>query len=301
MDAARKRGWQVHAVNERIAFYRLEVPDGTTHYIRNITSSKGSGVLRVIAAHKDLFYEVIKDLPVTTPPTLLLQDDMVAAQKFLKTHGTVVVKPTDQGHGDGVTVAITTIAELKTAIARARMLSRRVILQKQITGDDYRLLYIDGNLAAAVIRRPAFVTGDGLHTLEELIALENRNPNRGEGYQSGLTNISLDSAEEYLGNRLQDVPMAGVEVQVVGTANIGKGGTATDMTDTLPALIREAAEVVVNKLEIGLGGLDFIVDKSGTPYLIELNNSPSLGLHEFPDIGVKQNTPDKFLDWLQKP
>jgi len=49
-------------------------------------------------------------------------------------------------------------------------------------GHHYRLFVIDGRLVTAVRWMPARVAGDGVHTIEELLANANRDPGRGEAY-----------------------------------------------------------------------------------------------------------------------
>jgi cyanophycin synthetase len=62
-----------------------------------------------------------------------------------------------------------------------------------LPGQDYRLLVVGNQLVAAARREPAQVIGDGVHTIEQLVALENKNPLRGDGHATALTKIRLDA------------------------------------------------------------------------------------------------------------
>jgi cyanophycin synthetase len=298
LEAAKRRGWQSELLKEAHNFYRLTDLQGHKYYVRNVTSHKTSGVGVYIAQHKDTQYMVIEanQLARLVPTEKVV--DVASAQQFMQQHGQVVIKPTDQSHGDGVTVNITTSEQLQAAIALASSLSSSVIIQKQIIGDDYRLLFIGGKLAAAAIREPASVIGDGEHTIRELVELENQNPDRGPGYQKRKTFIDIKSAEIFLQADMNRVPTAGEKTQVVGTANIGKGGVSIDVTDTIdPELVAEA-ERLVSHLAIGMAGVDYIVTPEGEAYFIEINTAPSLGLHEYPSVGRARQTAEAFLDWL---
>jgi cyanophycin synthetase len=51
----------------------------------------------------------------------------------------------------------------------AKKYSRRVIVEKFITGYDFRVLVIDNKLVAAAKREPAHVVGDGKNTFNILL------------------------------------------------------------------------------------------------------------------------------------
>lgn len=298
IDAATHRGWHVEMLNEVRNFYRLTDIAGHKYYVRNVTNRKTNGISVFMAQHKDIQYSIIEANQLARlVPTEQVEDE-TQAQRFLHEYQQVVVKPTDQSHGNGVTVNITTAEQLKAAIKLASSLSSKVIIQKQIVGDDHRLLFIDYKLAAAAIRDPASVIGDGTHTVRELIAIENENPDRGQGYQKRKTLIDFESAEVFLESDIERVPKSGEKVQVIGTANIGKGGVSIDVTDTVSKALISEAEHLVRHLEIGMAGVDYIITPEGEAYFIEINTSPSLGLHEYPAVGRARQTPEAFLDWL---
>ena len=296
--AAKKRGWHVTIINESCSLYRLDLPGGDCHYLKGISSVKSSAVNDLIADRKDLFHDLLGMLNIRTPDTMLYTGDLQAAYDFLEKHKTVVVKPTDQSHGKGITINITTTELLEEALQYAAGFGKKFLLQQQVEGDDYRLLFIGGKLAAAAIRKPAYIVGDGVHTTHELIAIENDSERRSDGYQEVLTTIDLPGVVRYLGPKIHTTPAMGEEVRVIGMANIGRGGACIDVTDTVnPTLVKQAKKVI-DHFRIGVCGVDFLMSKEGEAYLIEINTRPSLGLHEFPFKGQARNTPDKFLDWL---
>jgi len=300
MEAARKRGWQVEEIDPYYAFYKLTLPDGRFHYVRNITMSKNNVVNSIIADRKDLFAQLCRPLGLPLPDTLLYTTDRPEADVFLDKHRKIVVKPHNQSHGNGVTVDVTSPEELDVALTLAKSYGERVLLQQQVYGDDYRLLFIDKKLAAAAVRKPAFVVGDGTHTIRQLITLENDSDRRSAGYQATLTDIDEVAAAAYLRERLDTIPHEGDEVQVVGTANIGRGGVSIDVTDTIDPQLVQIGQTLVDHFGMGLAGVDILYEEGGQPYLIEVNTGPSLGLHENPYQGKARNTPDAYLDWLAK-
>ena len=299
MEAARKRGWRAELYHDGAGLYTVTLPDGREFFLKAMRSYKSGMVNDFIANNKSLAQSVVSDMGVRTPDTLSYISDE-SSRAFLTRHGNIVVKPLDSSHGLGVTVAIDTVGKMQVAIAKAKKYSSTVLLQQHIEGDDYRVLIIDKQLAAAVIRKPAFVAGDGTRTIWQRRALENSSGKRGSGYQKPLSLIDIQAAREYLGSDLKAVPANGKEVRVMGVANIGRGGVSEDVTETLDSGLKEDAIRLTGQLRLSVCGVDFIKAQDGTHYFIEMNTRPSLGLHEYPYKGHSRGTPDKFLDWLVK-
>ena len=73
-----------------------------------------------------------------------------------------------------------------------------MIVEKFIQGSDYRVLVVNYKFVAAALRTPAFVIGDGIHTVQELIDRENLDPRRGCGHDNVLTEIKVDEVTHEL-------------------------------------------------------------------------------------------------------
>ncbi len=68
-----------------------------------------------------------------------------------------------------------------------------VLVEENVQGKDFRFLVVGTHLVAAACRIPAQVTGDGVHTVAELVARENTNPRRGDNHALNLSKIPLDT------------------------------------------------------------------------------------------------------------
>ncbi len=238
-------------------------------------------------------------------PAMEKYTDHASFAAFLDIHQSVVVKPSDGSHGNGVTTNLTNVAQLDEAVrgALAASKSKTVLLQEHITGHDVRVLIIDGKLAAAAVRTPADVIGDGTHTIAALIDTENASDLRGTEYHTSLNVISREAATAFLGSGYIEtsVPALGEHVQVVGTANIGTGGTATDITDVLPKAIIDQSVRLLQELSLQCGGVDFIasdLEDASSYCFIEVNASPSFGLHLKPTHGSSKQVQKLFVDML---
>ena len=262
----------------------------------DLTSATG----RTTANNKYVSHVTAEHIGMPLPQTALYDTDDQAAA-FLAAHGTIVVKPLNGAHGNGVTTNIRTHEQLTAALDRARTYSTSVLLQQQVSGNDLRILVIDGRLAAATERVPATVIGDGKRTVAELIEHENAtNPLRGDNYEKPMNRIASDIATLYIGDDgLARVPATGEHVQVVGTANIGTGGSAIDRTGTVPQELVSAAERFADTIGVYTCGVDFLYDaERQTWFFIEANTSPSFGLHLWPTEGDGVDVTEIFVSRL---
>ena len=66
-------------------------------------------------------------------------------------------------------VNIETRERVIQAFEVAEEISSEVIVERYIPGHDFRLLVVGGNLVAASRRDPPQVTGDGRHTIRQLV------------------------------------------------------------------------------------------------------------------------------------
>ena len=130
-----------------------------------------------VMGNKPLVYQLMSERGLPTPDHCVY--DMCKldqAISFLEGQsGPVVVKPAyGTGGGHGVTTGIRTTSELKTASRLAARLCPDLIIEAQIDGHSYRLLYLDGVFIDAVRRDPPVIHGDGKKTIRQLVARENQ-------------------------------------------------------------------------------------------------------------------------------
>ncbi len=302
IEELRKRGINTdvfYADGTTINFLYKSVP----HVIIGCNPDISAASSFVIARNKQLTEHLLRKYSsVRLPKTMFYTADESACE-FLQENHLIVVKPADGAHGNGVTVGIREVDSLSAAIrfSRSYSPSSSVILQEQVSGRDVRVLCIDGRPVAASYRDPATVVGDGYSTIGELIDRENHeNRDRGEvSYDKPLNRISLEAANIFLGKRISHIPAKGENVVVVGTANIGTGGRSVECLSELPEDMLSDAVSAAGIAGCFICGVDFIYDRQeGTYYLIELNASPSFGLHVYPSAGKSTDIAKIYVDRL---
>lgn len=293
-----RRGVPVEAISSSGGTILSFEHSGRRRFTRSSSIDSNSSIASTICDDKAVFAQTAKYADLVTPETLVYENHG-DAQRFMNDHGKIVVKPARGAHGNAVTVNVDDNKKLDAALAAVRKAypESKTILQRQVKGDDYRLLIIGAKLAAASRRTPANVTGDGRSTLKELILKENSSPDRTVEYSEKLCKIDESEAWIYLGERASTVPGKDEVVQVVGTANIGSGGQADDVTDIVPESVVDTAVRLCDLIGASVCGVDFMHDADTDEWwLIEANLSPSFGLHLNPHSGVSRSVDAMFVD-----
>ena len=220
----------------------------------------------------------------------------------------LVIKPIDGNHGRGITVDIQNYDEALVAFNAAKEVSRRVIVEKFVTGEDYRLLVINNVLVAAAKRTPAHVIGDGRSTVEELVNKVNEDPRRGYGHENVLTMITINDLTKTIikdaGYTVDSVLPEGERLILKDTANLSTGGTAEDVTDIVHPANVSMAERISKIIDLDICGIDIMTDDISKPLsetggaVLEVNAGPGFRMHLAPTTGLPRNVAAPVVDKL---
>jgi len=309
VEEAEQRGITVLRLDD----YNL-VQLGEGKYQRRIEASITSRTSMIgveTAGNKRLTKHMLEDAGIPVPKGTVVRKVESAIDDAEWLGYPVVVKPHDGHHGKGVTTGISDEKDVREAFARAKEISDKVIVEKSYTGNDYRMLVVDGRLVAAAMREPAAVTGDGEHTIDELIAIENRNPRRGYGHEKAMTRLSTSEVTanllERAGYTLETVLPEGEVFRLELTANLSSGGSAIDVTDTVHKANRFMAERIASIVGLDIAGIDVIATTLEQPVkkiggaVIEVNAAPGLRMHLAPGQGRARNVARPIVDMLFPP
>ena len=270
-----------------------------------------SAVAESIAQDKDLTKRLLHAAGVPVPmgrPVADVDDAWAVAEEVGLP---VVVKPQDGNQGKGVTVNITTRAQLEAAFATAQSFSDEVMVERFLPGNDFRMLVVGHQLVAAARRDPPQVLGDGQHSVRELVDIVNQDPRRGSGHGTALTKIRLDDiaiarlASE--GLTPESVPVQGQRVVLRNNANLSTGGSATDVTDDVHPEIAARAIEAAQTIGLHICGVDVICESMLKPLeeqgggIVEVNAAPGLRMHLAPSFGRPRNVGVPMVDELFAP
>jgi cyanophycin synthetase len=219
-----------------------------------------------------------------------------------------VIKPIDGNHGKGNTTNITDWEMALRAFAAAKEYGRSVIIEKYITGFDFRILVINYKFICAALRTPAAVTGDGKNTIQYLIDEVNKDPRRGYGHEKVLTQITIDQFTQKMldekGYTLETVPPKDELVLLKPTANLSTGGTSTDVTDEVHPANIIMCERIAKIIGLDICGIDIMATDLRSPVkdnggsILEVNAAPGFRMHIDPSIGLPRNVAEPVVDML---
>ena len=254
-----------------------------------------SAIAESIAQDKELTKNLLHAAGVAVPlgrPVKDADDAWAAAQEIGLP---VVVKPRDGNQGKGISVNLTGEEQIKKAFTLAEEFRDDILVEKYLPGHDYRLLVIGDKLIAAARRDPPLVTGDGVHTVRQLVELVNKDPRRSDGHATSLTKIRFDEIAlarlAQQGLDADSVPPRGSRVILRNNANLSTGGTATDVTDDVHPELAACAVAAAQTVGLDICGIDVVCDTMLKPLedqgggIVEVNAAPGLRMHLDPSFG----------------
>lgn len=220
----------------------------------------------------------------------------------------IVIKPLDGNHGKGATINIDNWDNAVVAFDRAKKHSDKIVVEKFVEGNDYRVLVINHKFVAAAMRTPASICGDGYHSIRELIDLVNKDPRRGVEHENSLTTIKVDDVTlellEKKNYTLDTILADGEQLLLKPTANLSTGGTATDVTDDVHTTNIAIFERVSRTIGLDICGIDVIASDLSFPLresggaIIEVNAAPGFRMHLEPTNGTARNVGAPVIDML---
>lgn len=264
-----------------------------------------------IADEKFRTKELLGQAGIPTPGGSLVESLEEATRAAEQLGYPVAVKPEVGNHGRGITARVSNVCELEFAFEIAQKVCSSVIVEKSLTGLDYRVLVIGGSLVAAALREPAHVVGDGSASIDQLIDRINDDPRRGIGHERVLTKITINNMTERLltlrGYKLGDVLPANQKIYLKSTANLSTGGTACDVTDEVHQDVRLMCERISRLVGIDCLGIDIVAPGLDEPLdpesagIVEVNASPGFRMHLYPTEGKPRNVAKAFVEMLFPP
>ncbi len=278
--------------------------------IRATMTSLTSAIGVDVASDKSLTNRLLDSAGLPVPRADVVADVEAAVAAARRLGYPCVVKPLDGNHGRGVHLDLRTEDQVRAAFAGAIAQSRAgdVVVESYVTGNDYRCLVIGGKVAAIAERVPASVTGDGEHTVRQLVDIANSDPRRGIGHEKVLTRIKVDEAAEALvaaqGFGMDEVLPEGTWAKLALTGNMSTGGTSIDRTIEAHPDNVEIAEMAARIVGLDVAGIDFICPDIATPVretggaIVEVNAAPGFRMHTHPTEGEPQYVARPVIDLL---
>ena len=276
--------------------------------IRATIASTTSNIAVDIACDKEETKLLLEAAEIPVPNGTVIRTEADMDEAIEKFGYPLVIKPIDGNHGKGNTTNIVNREQAIKAFEAAKVYGRNVIIEKFITGYDFRCLVINNKFICAALRTPASVVGDGVHTIQWLIDETNKDPRRGFGHEKVLTQITIDQFTQKMLDdakiTLATIPAKGERVLLKPTANLSTGGTSTDVTDEVHPANVFMFERIARIIGLDICGIDIMVNDLRTPVsesggaILEVNAAPGFRMHIDPSEGLPRNVAEPVVDML---
>jgi len=271
-----------------------------------VDSTSGIGI--ELAGDKEETKKMLEDSKLPVPKGVIVYDEEELLKEIKDMQFPLVTKPLDGNHGRGVTTEIYSIEKALHGLQVAQKISRAVIVEEFIRGEDHRFLVINYKLVAVAKRTPANVTGDGKSTIQQLIDKENEHPDRGSSQEHPLALIKVDDTTKKILKEksltLETILPEGELLYLKEIANISAGGTSTDVTDIVHPENVFMAEHIAKLFSLNICGIDILTTDVSQPLtkktgaIIEVNAGPGIRMHTNPTIGIPRNVAKPIIDML---
>jgi len=266
-------------------------------YLGSFLDFDGRATL-MIASDKVLCSTMLKEAGIPVPRHAVLPSgDYRNAMAFKRTiNGPIVIKPARHtADGIGVFLRPESSASIWYAAHCAALYGEEMVVEEYFEGTNYRLLFCEDRFLSACARLPSCVVGDGIRTIRELIAMENRGRRKQGDYlpysretrpilYEILISPDLKRQLRKQGYTLKSIPHKGDKVFLQDVCHWFRGGRYEDVTDILSSEFVRVGRRAADVLGIKFAGVDLIAKDitrpaPGTYAINEVNTSPSLLIH----------------------
>jgi len=218
----------------------------------------------------------------------------------------LVVKPMQgTAMGKDVLCNITNIEQLSIYMKKSYRKHQFLTLEEFYSGlNSYRVLIFYNQVIGVVQRFSARVTGDGVHSISELIALANIVR---DSYKKTVSLGPLKVDEEYLirlkevGMTVDTIPAKNETVVLCYTCNSTRGGTMKSLGNKIckenaRLLCRAAKTLNLNIVGFDIQCEDILIPiEKSRGVIIEANHNPDISIHESPMSGIQNRVSLKIL------
>lgn len=278
---------------------------------RATMTDRTSSIAVDLASNKEETKRLLQEAAIPVAKGMCIVHESEVQEAVDKIKFPLVFKPLDGNHGKGASINVKTVDDAYAAFQHAKKYSRKIIVEKFITGYDFRVLVINHRFIAAALREPAHVVGDGTSNIQQLIDLENKDPRRGYGHENVLTEISIDKeTQDQLAKynySLDTILPKGEKCYLKGTANLSTGGTSTDVTDIMHPTNIFICERISRVIGLDICGIDIMAQNLSEPLetsggvVLEVNAAPGFRMHLAPANGLPRNVAAPVIDMLYPP
>lgn len=295
-----QKGIQVEILDEQEQFLKLS-HQGHIEYVKNANmTSKDTYIVPLIMENKTVTKKILAEAGFRVPAGDEFSALEEAEQAYVKyAERGFVIKPKSTNYGLGITIFKegASLADYMEALRLAFKEDSAILIEEFLPGTEYRFFVLDNQVRAILLRVPANVVGDGVRSVEALVAEKNLDPLRGTDHRAPLEIIQLGDVERLMLKEqnllVTSIPKKDQIVYLRENSNISTGGDSIDVTDQLDESYKAIAVEAVQALGAKVCGIDLIIPdlsikgaKEGNTYgIIEANFNPAMHMHAYTYAG----------------
>lgn len=289
IKAAKDKGVNVIDISKEMSCTAaiLEFNNQTELLVKGIVLSTMNLKTKYFCDYKQLTKSLFSTLNIPSPKSFLFSTlEEKGLNDFMEIGKKYVCKPQIAANGMGVEIGITSLLQVKDYWKKNKNMYKSFLLEEQIDGEDLRIQVIDGKIVASCLRIPAYVIGDGTHTLMELVEFRRKviyEQCPSDSLELDVTSLSLIKQQALT---LDSIPKKNQQIQLKTVSNIGQGGIAIDVSDKIHYKYKDWINKIVNFCDASYFALDVICkdytkDPSLHAFALEINSLAEWTHHTF--------------------
>lgn len=301
-DAAQRYGMPFFPLGDT-GFYQIGYGK-QGRVIEATIGAKTSCVAADIASDKQLTKMLLKNQNIPVPEGQEVHNVIDLLQEGERIGYPLVLKPRYGSKGDGVILNIRDEKKLIQSYKKIKDEFGDVIIEKYIEGKEYRVCIVDYNVVAVSLRLPPCITGDGIHSIKELIMKLNEDDLRGYDHEKPLTKVKIDDElVTYLLDKnltLNTILKDNEKINLRDNANLSTGGIAIDYTDKISEINKKICIRAARAVGLDICGIDIKINDISESILekgavMEVNAAPGIRMHIYPSKGERRDVGEAIL------
>lgn len=309
-EEAERRGMKVEVatvLGRSMDMYRYTKTDGSKMVFSGLPRPYGREVPLIDLDDKSGIKQLLEEAGISVSRGASFTDLGEACRHKETCDYPVIVKPRFGSRGRHTTTHITRMEDFIHAFQVTKQIAHHVMVEEHLYGSVYRGTMVGGVLAGVLAGDPPRVTGDGVHSISELIELKNAHKHE----RVGLFKVT-PLTEPFLGRfgyTLSSILEKGKTIDLIEKIGLSYGGNAREVTNVTHPRYKEILEHAAHVVDDPLIGFDFITPdierdpgalmREGMRWgVIECNGVPFINLHHDPLEGEPVNVAACVLESL---
>ena len=309
-----QKGIKTEILDENDQFLCLQHGEHIEYVKNGNMTSHDSYISPLIMENKVVTKKVLAKVGFNVPQSVEFTSLEQAVASYPLFEGrAVVIKPKSTNYGLGISIfqqGVHNRDDFAKAVEIAFREDKEIMVEDYLVGTEYRFFVLGEETLAVLLRVPANVVGDGVHTVAQLVATKNDHPLRGDGSRTPLKKIALGDIEQLQlkeqGLTVDSIPAKDQLVQLRANSNISTGGDSIDMTDEMHDSYKRLAVGITKAMGAAVCGVDLIIPNLKKPAeaslsswgVIEANFNPMMMMHIFPYAGKSRRLTQNVIKML---